>query len=69
MRSWIACRSDFLGGTFTTLLAAYLVYIRREDAATTGFLLNNAFGYSMMVLVWVRYFNTAGLNGSFGSFY
>ncbi|KAJ7125203.1 P-loop containing nucleoside triphosphate hydrolase protein [Mycena epipterygia] len=64
LNRWIACRSDILGGIFTTLLATYLVYIRKEDAATTGFVLNNAFGYSIMVLLWVKYFNTVELNGN-----
>ncbi|KAJ7189543.1 P-loop containing nucleoside triphosphate hydrolase protein [Mycena pura] len=63
LNRWIACRSDILGGAFTALLAAYLVYIRKEDAATTGFVLNNAFGYSIMVLLWVRYINTVELDG------
>ncbi|KAJ7935214.1 multidrug resistance-associated ABC transporter [Mycena leptocephala] len=58
LNRWIACRSDILGGVFTALLATYLVYIRKEDPATTGFVLNNAFGYSLMVLQWVRFFNT-----------
>jgi hypothetical protein len=61
---WIACRSDILGGVFIALLATYLVYIRKEDPATTGFVLNNAFGYSLMVLQWVRFFNTVELNGA-----
>lgn len=47
------------------LLATYLIYIRKEDAVTTGFVLNNAFGYSIMVLLWVRYFNTVEINGMF----
>ncbi|KAJ6593376.1 P-loop containing nucleoside triphosphate hydrolase protein [Mycena capillaripes] len=64
LNRWIACRSDILGSVFISLLATYLVYIRKEDAATTGFVLNNAFGYSLMVLLWVRFFNTLELNGS-----
>ncbi|KAJ7072752.1 P-loop containing nucleoside triphosphate hydrolase protein [Mycena amicta] len=65
LNRWIACRSDILGGVFTSLLATYLVYIRKENAVTTGFILNTMFGYSMMVLLWVRYFNTVELDGSF----
>ncbi|KAF8150440.1 P-loop containing nucleoside triphosphate hydrolase protein [Mycena galopus ATCC 62051] len=64
LNRWIACRSDMLGGAFIALLATYLVYLRKEDATTTGFVLNNAFGYSLMVLQWVRYFNTVELNGT-----
>ncbi|KAJ7496820.1 P-loop containing nucleoside triphosphate hydrolase protein [Mycena latifolia] len=64
LNRWIACRSDILGAVFTALLATYLVYIRKQDAATTGFVLNNAFGYSIMVLQWVRYFNTVELDGN-----
>ncbi|KAF7296041.1 p-loop containing nucleoside triphosphate hydrolase protein [Mycena kentingensis (nom. inval.)] len=64
LNRWISVRSDFLGGLFTSLLATYLIYIRRQDAPTTGFVLNNAFGYSIMVLLWVRYFNTVELDGN-----
>ncbi|KAF7362328.1 Multidrug resistance-associated ABC transporter [Mycena venus] len=64
LNRWIACRSDILGGAFIALLAAFLVYIRKEDAAITGFVLNNAAGIALMVLQWVKYFNNVELNGN-----
>ncbi|KAJ6497544.1 multidrug resistance-associated ABC transporter [Mycena sanguinolenta] len=64
LNRWIACRSDILGGTFMAILASYLIYIRKDNAVATGFVLNNAFGYSLMVLQWVKYFNTVELNGN-----
>ncbi|KAF7296042.1 Multidrug resistance-associated ABC transporter [Mycena kentingensis (nom. inval.)] len=64
LNRWITVRSDMLGGLFTCLLATYLVYIRERDAATTGFVLNNAFGYSSMVLLWVQQFNRLELDGN-----
>lgn len=48
---------DLLGAMFTTALATYLVYGKSINAANTGFSLNMAVEFTMMILYLVRTFN------------
>ncbi|KAF9270617.1 hypothetical protein L218DRAFT_983085 [Marasmius fiardii PR-910] len=63
LNRWICIRMDLLGGSFTTGLAAYLVYSRGLSAANTGFSLNMAVGFSMHILWWVRQLNDFEVQG------
>lgn len=57
LERWIATRIDVLGNLYFTTLACYLVYGPHIGASNSGFSLNMAADFSMLVLVWVRYFN------------
>jgi hypothetical protein len=48
---------DALGATFTTGLAAYLVYGSTTNPVGVGFSLNMAITFCSMILWWVRIFN------------
>lgn len=57
-RRWIGVRIDALAAVFSTALAVYLIYIKRvEEAATVGFSLNMAAGFSNVILSLVRVYN------------
>ncbi|THH01527.1 hypothetical protein EW026_g1193 [Hermanssonia centrifuga] len=64
LNRWISVRSELLAGSFSTALSAYLVYGQRSDAASTGFTLTMAVGFSSMVLWWVRNFNEFEVQGN-----
>lgn len=57
LERWIATRIDLLGNLYFAALACYLVYGPHIGASNSGFSLNMAADFSMLVLVWVRYFN------------
>lgn len=57
LERWIATRIDILGNLYFAALACYLVYGPHIGASNSGFSLNIAADFSMLVLVWVRYFN------------
>ncbi|KIO02467.1 hypothetical protein M404DRAFT_9898 [Pisolithus tinctorius Marx 270] len=61
---WVCIRIDFIGGLFTSALAAYLVYGRTSEAGNVGFSLNMAVGFSSMILFWVRILNNAEVDGN-----
>ncbi|PSS37122.1 hypothetical protein PHLCEN_2v995 [Hermanssonia centrifuga] len=64
LNRWISVRGELLAGSFSTALSAYLVYGQRSDAASTGFSLTMAVGFSSMVLWWVRNFNEFEVQGN-----
>uniref|UniRef100_A0A0W0F5R1 P-loop containing nucleoside triphosphate hydrolase protein n=1 Tax=Moniliophthora roreri TaxID=221103 RepID=A0A0W0F5R1_MONRR len=55
---WIGLRMDFSGSLFATALAIYLLYIKHQNAAATGFSLNMAAGFSAIILNGVQSVNT-----------
>ena len=61
---WVAIRTETLSGLFAAGLAVYLVYFDKEDAASTGFSLTMAVGFSSMILHLVRIFNQVQINGN-----
>lgn len=64
LNRWVCIRIDFIGGLFTSALAAYLVYGRTSEAGNVGFSLNMAVGFSSMILFWVRILNNAEVDGN-----
>ncbi|KAI0085657.1 multidrug resistance-associated ABC transporter [Irpex rosettiformis] len=61
---WLAVRTETLSGLFAAGLAVYLVYSDKKDAASTGFSLTMAVGFSSMILYLVRMFNQFQINGN-----
>ncbi|KAF8904793.1 hypothetical protein CPB84DRAFT_1772829 [Gymnopilus junonius] len=57
LNRWIGVRIDLLGQLFTVSLASYLVYGHSIGASNTGFTLNMAVDFCLMILWWVRIFN------------
>lgn len=57
LNRWIGARIDLLGTVYFTGLAAYLIYGPYIGASDTGFILNTASDFSLMILLWVRFFN------------
>ena len=69
LNRWISIRVDAVGTTFSTALAAYLVYgtgaiYKPGSAANIGFSLNMAVGFSTMILWWVRCLNEFEVSGN-----
>ncbi|THH29810.1 hypothetical protein EUX98_g4362 [Antrodiella citrinella] len=65
LNRWVGIRSSVLAGTFSSGLAAYLVFgPTRVDPATIGFSLAMAAGFSNMILMAVRLFNRAEVEGN-----
>lgn len=69
LNRWISIRIDAIGALFSSGLAAYLVYgtgaIHRPGyAASIGFSLNMAVGFSSMILWWVRILNEFEVSGN-----
>nr|XP_019050369.1 ATP-binding cassette transporter [Kwoniella bestiolae CBS 10118]OCF29299.1 ATP-binding cassette transporter [Kwoniella bestiolae CBS 10118] len=64
LNRWVTIRIDMLGGLFSALLAAFLVYGVRLDASTTGFALSQAISFSAMILWWVRLVNEMEVQGN-----
>ncbi|KAL1937768.1 hypothetical protein VTO73DRAFT_12921 [Trametes versicolor] len=61
---WVSIRIESLGALFAACLAAYLVYGSHARAASTGFSLNMAVGFSAMILWWIRILNEFEVNGN-----
>ncbi|KAF9449105.1 multidrug resistance-associated ABC transporter [Macrolepiota fuliginosa MF-IS2] len=57
LNRWVAVRIDVLGASFTTTLAAYLVYGSMTTPTGIGFSLSMAVDFCTMILWWVRIFN------------
>ncbi|KAF9525551.1 multidrug resistance-associated ABC transporter [Crepidotus variabilis] len=57
LNRWIGIRIDFLGASFTTALATYLVVTRKINAANTGFSLNMSLEFCAFILYLVRSYN------------
>lgn len=57
LNRWIGSRIDLLGAVYFAGLATYLIYGPRIGASDTGFVLNAASDFSLMILLWVRFFN------------
>lgn len=57
LNRWIGVRMDLLGSTFTTSLAAYLVYGPRVGTSNTGFSLSMAVDFTFLILYSVRTYN------------
>ncbi|THU87009.1 P-loop containing nucleoside triphosphate hydrolase protein [Dendrothele bispora CBS 962.96] len=53
MQRWIAFRLPVISGTFISLLAAYLLYVSKQSASTTGFSLNMAVSFTIMLFMWM----------------
>jgi len=61
---WVTIRMDLLGGVFSALLAAFLVYGSNLDAATAGFTLSQGVSFSSMMFMWVRLMNMFEVSGN-----
>ncbi|KAF5323760.1 hypothetical protein D9619_012892 [Psilocybe cf. subviscida] len=57
LNRWVGARIDLLGTIYFAGLATYLIYGPRIGASDTGFILNAASDFSLMILLWVRFFN------------
>lgn len=64
LNRWVTIRLDALGGLFSAVLAAFLVYGARLDASTAGFALSQAISFSQMILWWVRLTNDMEVQGN-----
>lgn len=65
LNRWVCVRIDIIGGGFSAVLAAYLVYGRGvHEASNIGFSLNMAVGFSSMILWWVRILNEVEVSGN-----
>ncbi|KAJ7657324.1 P-loop containing nucleoside triphosphate hydrolase protein [Mycena polygramma] len=49
LNRWISVRIDLLGATFSAGLATYLVYVKHTDAGDSGFLLNMAISFTLLL--------------------
>ncbi|KIK70420.1 hypothetical protein GYMLUDRAFT_234888 [Collybiopsis luxurians FD-317 M1] len=54
---WISLRLDVLSACFASALAAYLVYVQQQNAATSGFSLSMGVGFSALTLYLVQILN------------
>ncbi|KZO92652.1 hypothetical protein CALVIDRAFT_601298 [Calocera viscosa TUFC12733] len=62
LSKWFSTRTDLLRAVFSSGLAAYLVYVRRNvGASATGFSLAMAMEFSYSILTWVRFANMVEL--------
>ncbi|KAK7035939.1 P-loop containing nucleoside triphosphate hydrolase protein [Favolaschia claudopus] len=61
---WVALRMDFLGTTFITILAIYMVYVQEQDSSATGFSLNMASSFGMIILFGVSTINQLEIESS-----
>lgn len=64
LNRWICIRVDAISGMFATSLAAYLVYFQGQSAASIGFSLNMAVGFSSQILWWIRVLNDFEVQGN-----
>jgi len=69
LNRWISIRVDVIGNIFSSALAVYLVYgtgaiHKPGTAASVGFSLNMAVGFSSMILWWVRCLNEFEVSGN-----
>lgn len=55
---------DTLGGIFTGVIAAYVVYGRNLSSGNVGFTLALMSGFSFQLLVWIRLFNEVEVQGN-----
>ncbi|KAK7439769.1 hypothetical protein VKT23_017344 [Stygiomarasmius scandens] len=53
LQRWIAFRLPLISGSFVSLLAAYLLYVSKQSASTTGFSLNMAISFTEMIFMWM----------------
>ncbi|KZT42309.1 P-loop containing nucleoside triphosphate hydrolase protein [Sistotremastrum suecicum HHB10207 ss-3] len=64
LNRWIGVRMDTLGGLFTGIVAAYVVYGRPTTSGNVGFTLALMSGFSFELLVWIRLFNEVEVQGN-----
>ncbi|ESK84755.1 hypothetical protein Moror_568 [Moniliophthora roreri MCA 2997] len=64
LNRWIDIRVDAIANTFTTALAAYLIYLGHHNPSNTGYSLNMAVGFSGRVLLWIRFMNMFEIRGN-----
>lgn len=57
LNRWVGARIDLLGTIYFAGLATYLIYGPHIGASDTGFILNAASDFTLMILLWVRFFN------------
>lgn len=63
LNRWVTIRIDMLGGLFSCLLGAFIVY-GELDAATSGFALTQGIAFSATILWWVRLVNEMEVQGN-----
>jgi len=61
---WLGTRTDALAGSFSAILAVYLVYGSGARASNTGFSLTMAVSFSSMVMWWIQVVNDLELNSN-----
>ncbi|KAF5324167.1 hypothetical protein D9619_011325 [Psilocybe cf. subviscida] len=61
---WLGVRIDLLGNLYLTGVACYLVYGPHIGASNTGFTLNVATDFSMLLLSWLTFFNNLGIQAN-----
>ncbi|KZS96558.1 P-loop containing nucleoside triphosphate hydrolase protein, partial [Sistotremastrum niveocremeum HHB9708] len=61
---WIGFRMDTLGGIFTGVIAAYVVYWRNLSSGNVGFTLVLMTGFSFQLLMWIRMYNEIEVQGN-----
>lgn len=61
---WLGVRIDLLGNLYLTGLACYLVYGPYIGASDTGFTLNVATDFSMLLLQWLLFSNNLGIQAN-----
>ncbi|KAI0640442.1 P-loop containing nucleoside triphosphate hydrolase protein [Trametes meyenii] len=64
LNRWVSSRIDFIGTVFATGLAAYLTYASDLSAANTGFSLNMANSFTIVVVNLIRIFNEFEISGN-----
>ncbi|KAH7097252.1 hypothetical protein BKA62DRAFT_751274 [Auriculariales sp. MPI-PUGE-AT-0066] len=64
LNRWISVRITLLGGLFSAGLAAYMLYVSKSDASTTGFSLSLTVAFSGMILWWTRSINEFEVEGN-----
>ncbi|KAH9848044.1 P-loop containing nucleoside triphosphate hydrolase protein [Lenzites betulinus] len=61
---WVSARIDLVGTIFATSLAVYLTYIAKLSASDTGFSLNMAMSFSVVIFQAIRVFNEFEIAGN-----
>ena len=69
LNRWIAFRIDLLGGIFSGIVAAYLVYGLDASAGRVGFALSVVLSFAGEVLYCVRFWNMAEVECEFLLFF
>ena len=52
-----------MGAVFSGVIATYITYGGQVDAGSAGFTLNVVLSFTTMILLWVRFYNLAEVEG------